>query len=101
MVGAGDLAKEVAGWMLSSDSALLGERDFCFIDDNVSQLTAGPYSLKYLGTVDNFFPSAGDELIAAVASPKIRSVIVDKLVLRGSTFIPYIHPSAAVSVGET
>ena len=99
LVGAGDLAKEVAGWMLSSDSTPLGELEYCFIDDNVSHLTVGPNSLKYLGTVEDFFPASGDELIAAVASPKVRSTIVNRLTSRGSTFISYIHPSVSVSVG--
>lgn len=99
LVGAGDLAREVAGWIFSSDSSFLQGRDFCFIDDNVTQLSIGPYVLKHLGSIDNFFPVDGDELIVAVASPSVRSIIVDKLSARGSVFVSYIHPSVIISAG--
>ena len=99
MVGAGDLCKEVVGWMLSSDSAPSGQREYCFIDDSVSELVVGDYTLKCLGTVEDFSPTCEDELVAAVASPKTRSVLVEKLSLRGANFISYVHPSVAVSVG--
>ena len=99
LVGAGDLGKEVAGWMLSSDSAFSWEREYCFIDDNVTELTVGTYSLRCLGSVDDFYPDKDDELVAAVASPSVRAIIVKKLARRGSNFVSYIHPSVRLSVG--
>ena len=101
LVGAGDLAKEVAGWILSSDSTLLSKKEYCFIDDNVSKLTVADRSLKYLGSVQDFVPADGDELIAAVASPKVRSTLVDTLSRRGANFISYIHSSVVISIGVT
>lgn len=99
LVGAGDLGREVLGWMISSGS-LSDASKLCFIDDSVTSLKIIGYNLVYLGTVDSFYPIDGDQFVAAIASPIPRSVIVNKLLSRGCEFISYIDPSAKVSLGS-
>ena len=99
LVGAGDLGREVAGWILSSDFSSSKIQELFFIDDNVEELTVGDHSLKYLGPIVDFFPFEGDELIASIASPSVRSIVVEKLAERGSIFASYIHPSVLLSSG--
>jgi sugar O-acyltransferase (sialic acid O-acetyltransferase NeuD family) len=99
-VGAGDLGREVFAWMLSSGYALASVADFCFIDDNVNSLSVGGVDLCYLGSIDSFFPVDSDQLVAAIGSPVVRSVTVEKLLSRSCNFVSYIHPSVHVSLGS-
>lgn len=100
-VGAGDLGREVFAWMLSSGDPFGCSDNLFFIDDNVNALNVGGFDVCYLGAIDAFFPVDGDQLVAAIASPVVRSVIVKKLLSRGCKFASYIHPSAHVSLGST
>lgn len=96
IVGAGDLGKEVLGWMQLS-GFLSRFSCHCFIDDNISCLKTNGYELTYLGNIDGFYPMVGDELIATVASPNSRSTIVEKLLSHGCIFSSYIDPSVLLS----
>jgi len=100
LVGAGDLAKEVYSWMLCDGTPFCADTKPCFIDDKVSDLRIGDTELAYLGSASNFYPEEGDEFIATIASPELRSNIVEKLLACGCEFKSYIHPSAQVSRGS-
>ena len=100
LVGAGEFGREVFAWMLSSGYASNSGADFCFIDDNVTTLSICDVDLTYLGGIDSFFPLGGDQLVAAIASPAARSVIVEKLLSRNCNFVSYVHPSVHVSLGS-
>jgi len=99
IVGAGDLGREVLGWMLSSGSLSDFSKLF-FIDDSVTSLNIIGHDLVWLGNVNDFYPVDGDQLVAAIASPITRSIIVEKLLSRGCEFISYIDPSAKFSLGS-
>jgi sugar O-acyltransferase (sialic acid O-acetyltransferase NeuD family) len=101
LVGAGELGREVFAWMLSSGYAFNSGADFCFIDDNVNSLNICNVELICLGGINSFFPLGGDQLVAAIASPVVRSVIVEKLLSRSCNFVSYVHPSVHVSLGST
>ena len=100
-VGAGDFAREVCAWMLSSRSISAEATDICFIDDATSVFRAGCRNLTYLGTIDTFFPLPGDQLVPTISSPLSRSLVVHKLLSRSCTFISYLHPSVHVSLGSS
>lgn len=100
-VGAGDLGKEVLGWMVSSGSPLARDKELCFIDDNVSHLSLASLELRYLGVIDSVSPDDGDKFIVSISSPKSRSLIVDKLLSRSCSIASYIHPSVNISLGAT
>ena len=99
IVGAGDLGREVLGWMLSSGS-LSDASELFFIDDSVTSLNIIGYDLVCLGSIDGFYPVDGDQLVAAIASPITRSIIVEKLLSRGCQFTSYIDPTARLSLGS-
>jgi len=96
IVGAGDLGKEVFGWMQLS-GFLSHFSGLYFIDDNISSLKYSGYELTYLGNIDGFYPMVGDELIATIASPISRSKVVEKLLSHGCIFSSYIDPSVMLS----
>ena len=74
-------------------------RNLCYIDDSVKEFNVADFALTYLGSVADYLPADCDELIVTVASPTVRSMLVDKLVPKGSNFVSYVHPSVVLSAG--
>lgn len=98
LVGAGDLGKEVIGWILASASLDLNTNTtLCFIDDYVKSMTVAGIHIAYIGSIVDYSPAEGDQLLVAVANPTARSAIVPDLLSRGCELVSYIHPSVQIS----
>lgn len=96
LVGGGAFARELIGW--AEHGALEGEALIsAFLDDSPNALDGFGYQLDYLGTIDDFQPSAGDRLIMAIGDPGHKRRIAEMLKSRGAQFAQLVHPSAVVS----
>ncbi|MFM9110664.1 MAG: NeuD/PglB/VioB family sugar acetyltransferase [Prochlorococcaceae cyanobacterium] len=97
LVGGGDFARELLGWLLHADPHLAGRLPIGFIDDGVDQLQAGGLAPTSLGTISTFRPQAGDQLLMAIAAPTTRRRLHALLRERGARFSGFRHPSAVVA----
>jgi sugar O-acyltransferase (sialic acid O-acetyltransferase NeuD family) len=97
LVGAGDLARELLGWMLQAEPDLPRQRQIGFVDDGVDRLRAGGLEPSFLGTITAFQPRPDDALLLAIAAPATRCRVHGVLAARGARFRGFCHPSALVA----
>lgn len=97
-VGAGDLGREILGWMLHANPSLSSEAKLCFIDDNIDHMSAAGLSLTSLGSIEDFFPQPEDEVVFSIANPLTRKHIVSNLTSRNCNAASFVHPSVIRSL---
>lgn len=97
VVGAGDFARELIGWIVQAHPQKPAETQFCFVDDAVDAMTAGGVQLQCLGTIADLVPQPGDETYLAIAKPHLRCRIADDLIDRGCQFSSFVHPTAVIT----
>lgn len=89
IAGAGNFGREVQGWMLWKGRPPAG-----FIDDEEQNV---------LGTIEDYHPKEYDEILLAIASPKGREIVAEKLIVRGVRFhslrLEDKSPSAVIGGG--
>lgn len=103
MVGAGDLARELYGWIVCEQEAryeVLG-----FIDDNVEvDLRSFRIDLPIVTPEEIAGKLQGARYILGVASPAAKRSLVERLTAAGARPVTYIHPTVLlgreISIGE-
>ncbi|MCH9756780.1 MAG: acetyltransferase [Gammaproteobacteria bacterium] len=96
IIGAGGFGPEV----LSVAQAMLVEQKLTFkgfLDDNKTVLKQRGGTYPVLGRCEAYMPEEGDRFICAIADPKTKLRICNRLVEKGAIFVNLIHSSAFVS----
>lgn len=103
IMGAGGFGREVHAWLLD-----LIKKGNCrateqveweisgFIDDACDTLDIFPGLPPILSKIDDFEASKNTYVVCAIANPKIKKYLTDKLVVKGVEFFTLIHPTAVV-----
>jgi sugar O-acyltransferase (sialic acid O-acetyltransferase NeuD family) len=99
LVGCGAFARELIAWVEDAVDAGIGQKITGYLDDtpHILEKFAYPYEAKWIATIDDYVPEAGDELIMAINDPVAKSKVVLKLKQKGAKFISFIHPSAIIA----
>lgn len=97
VVGCGAFARELINWV--DDLVDIGKsiQVSGFLDDNPQALAGFPYSTPYLGSIPNYTPQEGDQLLMAIGDPKAKKTIYEDLKAKGAVFASLIHPSAVIA----
>lgn len=104
IVGAGDLAREVA-WLAreipeaARDWSLAG-----LLDDDPgagARLARLSFDLPVLGTIRDWAPTDDQVFIIAIGKPEAKLAAAELLSSRGARFVSLVHPGAAVLPGAT
>jgi sugar O-acyltransferase (sialic acid O-acetyltransferase NeuD family) len=97
LVGAGSFGRELINWA-DDIAAGDGQGGFAgFLDGNSQALANRPYTLQWLGTVDDYVAQPGDRLVIGIADPAAKRALVENLRARGARFAGLVHPSAVVA----
>ncbi len=94
IVGAGDLGRETFQWArdIEKHSGIKWEV-IGFLDDNLQALDKYNKSDWILGTVNEYEPLPGDELVVAIADPATKTDLFHRLSAKGAAFTTLIHPT--------
>lgn len=98
IVGAGNAAREVLQIAKDVNKVKLTWEIKGFIADtglDVHALTNGDFEI--IGTIENWELKGGEELVCAIAEPKGREQVVNKLLARGAKFVNLIHPTVRLN----
>lgn len=95
ILGTGGLAKELIGYIEGESNPrfnIVG----CWADEDFNN---SAFSHLYRGDTAHFIRnlSAKDNVIIAIASPRVRKTLVSELATADITFVTYIHPSCEIS----
>lgn len=97
IVGASGFGKEVAWLAKRLDIKILG-----FLDDNKSLTGELFYNYPVLGSINDWINYPDVDFALAIASPRIRKLIVEKMLLEGiPNFKTLIDPSVEIDEEET
>lgn len=98
IAGAGGFGRGVHSWLIQSpkhrESA--GIREIVFIDDDTPKVRP---QAQVISTVRDYAPMCSDEVLVAVADPRIRKSIVEMLEARGVEFHTFVDDRAVVAEG--
>ncbi|MEO0510106.1 MAG: acetyltransferase [Verrucomicrobiota bacterium] len=98
IVGAGGFGREVYAWAKDhKDCGTLWEV-VGFLDDDPFALNAFEYPVGILGSIDTYVIGPDDIFLCAIGSPKVKKVVVGRMLARGADFMTLVHPT--VVVGE-
>jgi sugar O-acyltransferase (sialic acid O-acetyltransferase NeuD family) len=97
IVGAGGFGRELLSW--AADCCDAGDLPAVagFIDDDAAVLRGYDIPVDFLGSVSDFQPGAGDQVLLAIGNPKAKQRVAAQLADRGARFATMIHPTAVVS----
>lgn len=98
IVGAGNAAREVLQVAKDVNKVKPTWRIKGFIADtglDIHSLTNGDFEI--IGTIENWEPKEDEEFVCAIADPKGREQVVNKLLARGAKFVNLIHPTSRLS----
>ena len=98
IVGAGNVAREVL--QIAKDVNLVKQtwKIKGFIADtglDIHALTNGDFEI--IGTIMDWKPKENEEFVCAIADPKGREQVVNKLLGRGAKFVNLIHPTVRLN----
>lgn len=97
IVGAGNAAREVLQIAKDINRDKETWRIKGFIADHgldIKELTNGEFDV--LGTIEEWEPRGNEVFTCAIADPKGREYVVDKLTRKGAIFTQIIHPSVCI-----
>lgn len=97
IVGAGGLGRETYQWVLDQEKAEKRWDDIGFLDDNLHALDNYKISAKIVGTVKDYEPKAGEEVICAIGDAEVIADIYPVLLDKGAVFATVIHPTALLA----
>lgn len=94
IVGAGDLGRETYQWARDIEKKAGNKWDVIgFLDDDLQALDKYNKNDRILGTVNEYVPQAGDELVVAIGDPATKKDLYQKLSAKGAVFTTLIHPT--------
>ena len=98
ILGAGDLGRELFGWITADARHGRDWEVAGFLDDNCRALDAhSHYPTRVVGSIADYVPQPGDKLVMAISNPATKLKLAADLESRGAEFFSYIHPTAVVS----
>jgi sugar O-acyltransferase (sialic acid O-acetyltransferase NeuD family) len=96
IVGAGGFGREVLQWARDAwpnhASLIAG-----FLSDDLHRLDGFSTDVGIVGTVSDYYPSAGDYLLLGIGIPYLRRRLAEHLCSRAAQFLSLIHPCSLVS----
>lgn len=98
IVGAGGFGRGVHSWLIQSPNHREKEaiHEIVFIDDDTPKVRP---QAPVIGAVGDYVPVQGDEVLVAVADPKMRKSIAENLQLHNVQFHSFIADQAIVAEG--
>lgn len=101
IVGAGGMGREVLQWIKDINQAghtwdILG-----FIDDNAHALDNIECDYGIVGSISEWDVKKDEYFAVAIADPKTKRAVVEKLKARGAKFAAIIHPRARIGEFNT
>jgi sugar O-acyltransferase (sialic acid O-acetyltransferase NeuD family) len=97
LVGGGAFARELINWAADAARAGLSAPLTGFLDQSAQVLDGFPYELTWRGTMEDYVPVAGEQLVVAIGDPEAKRRIVELLRARGARFAGLVHPTAVVA----
>ncbi len=97
IVGAGGFGREVLQWIKDVNKVNPTWNIVGFIDDDLQALDKYECDYKIVGTIKEWEPKENQRFVIAVANPKTKQFIVEKLKAKGAIFTSLIHPTAQIS----
>ena len=94
IVGAGGLGRMIYSWL--PDLLEEGWKPIGFLDDRLDVLNEYDYDSPILSTIREYRPEDNHVLIMGIADPKTKLSVGTELVVRGASFINFIHPTAII-----
>lgn len=98
IVGAGNAAREILQIAKDINHVTPLWNIKGFIADaglNIRNLTNGEFDI--IGTIESWIPRENEIYVCAIADPKGRQAVVNKLEMRGAKFISMIHPTVRIN----
>ncbi|MQT58771.1 transferase [Pseudomonas sp. FSL R10-1350] len=103
ILGAGGFGREVYAWLLDliSQGTLRSTNTAewiisGFIDDSGDALNGFSDLPPILSTVENFVPADDIYVVCAIANPRVKKTLTDKLKVKGTNFYTLLHPTVIV-----
>ena len=96
IVGASGFAREMVKYIEDINNVSPTWRLLGFLDDNSHALDGYPCDYHVIGSIEDWLPSKDENFVCALAFPKIKKMVVEKLESRGAHFVTIIHPSAMI-----
>ncbi len=97
IVGAGGFARELLQWVKDINKVNNRLRIKGFIDDNADALNGIECDYSIIGSIETWQPSANEVYALAIAAPKTKEIVANKLKSRGAVFTEIIHPTAVIN----
>lgn len=97
IVGAGGLGRETYQWAVDQEKAEKRWDAIGFLDDNLHALDNYKLSAEIVGTVKDYEPKAGEEVICAIGDAEILAGLCPVLVDKGAVFTTVVHPTALLA----
>lgn len=105
ILGAGGFGREMLGWAEAVGFSSGSWRIRGFLDDNPAALGSYPdVGAAIVSGIQDYRPEPDDHVVCAIAEPRVKRLVVDRVKAAGGRFVSLIHPSAIVgrrvSLGE-
>lgn len=103
IMGAGGFGREVHAWLLDlikkGDCRATEQTEWeiaGFIDDAIDALDAFSGLPPILSKIDDFAACADTYVVCAIANPKVKKILTDRLSAKGVEFFRLIHPTVVI-----
>ena len=103
IMGAGGFGREVFAWLshfIENGMCSRAEDEQWeiagFIDDDKKDLNCFGGFPKVLSKIDDFIPSDNVYVVCAIAAPRAKKVLTQKLIAKGAKFFTLVHPTAVI-----
>jgi sugar O-acyltransferase (sialic acid O-acetyltransferase NeuD family) len=97
IVGAGGLGREVFSWVSDASKHQSEWSIAGFLCDDLNALDNYDYDIPIVGGIQDYVPHDEDLLVMAIADPRDKLDLANKLEERGAKFITLIHPTAIIA----
>lgn len=101
IVGAGGMGREVLQWIKDINQAEYTWNILGFIDDNKHALDNIECDYGIVGSISKWDVKEDEYFAVAIADPKTKRTVVEKLKARGAKFVAIIHPRARIGEFNT
>lgn len=102
IVGAGNFGREVWQWANDIPSELKTWEEIVFVNDDMSaidKVVETGIQSPIIATISDYYPQENDVCVCAIAEPKGKLKVVEKLEMKNAVFINILHPTAVVGLG--
>jgi sugar O-acyltransferase (sialic acid O-acetyltransferase NeuD family) len=97
ILGAGGLGRETCQWALDIQKQNKVWDSIAFLDDDRQALDKYGRSGEIVGTIKDYKPQPGEEVVCAIGNALVKNEIFEALTARGAVFTSIIHPTVVLS----